>query len=185
VPPSAPLQWSFEPELAGKPPHAQGERWTCVWLGSVLLGPALPGTDTAAVEKILFGMLDRGEGVTVAPWPRQKDGLFHPPALADLTDAYVAGGDLRLHEAKIGACTLQVAVGGTLAVPDSVWNTVLPRDLAPHLPKDGRALVCVVPTAGEPRLLSARRSWLLEWPAARTTIPAAEIYPGEPASKQP
>jgi hypothetical protein len=187
VPRGAPLQWSYEATLAAGPPHARGDDWACVWLGSLLAAPMTPGTDTPAVESVLFATSLRAERMIVAaPWPR-RGGVYRPGSLADLTDSYIAYGALRRRDLTVAgsACSLQVAVGGTLAVPDSIWFERLPGDLAPHLPKDGRALVAVVPAAGSKSLRRARRSWLLEWPAKEEVPPPAEFYAGTAAAASP
>jgi hypothetical protein len=180
VPRGVPLSWGYELHLvtAADLPQVTGHDYWCSWLGGVLLEPRVPApVDSAAASRILLGLGSPSGGGEYGPWPR-ADGLFRPQSLDDLADAFVAVGNWRVRERAVGACTLQVALAGSLGVADDVWLERLGRELATLTPPAGPVLICVAPAAGPPVVYRARRSWLVLWPESQSTLPAAPLLPG-------
>jgi hypothetical protein len=180
MPDRAPLGWSYELQLATAPglPQVAGSDYLCAWMGGVLLAPQVPGhRDSSAVVRLFFGA-GSNDIPAYGPWPRH-DGLFWPASLDDLVDGFLALGNWRVSERVVAsACTLQVAIAGTLPVTDEAWGARLSRDLAAQLPRGGRALVCVAPAPGDLAVHRARRSWLVLWPPSRAELPREPLPPG-------
>ena len=180
VPRGVPLSWGYELYLttALDLPQVAGHDYWCAWLGGVLLEPRVPvPVDTTAVSRVRLRVRSPGGGAAYGPWPRGGD-TFEPESVDDLTDAFVAAGRWRVHEQVVAACTLQVALVGSLGVDDGAWIDRLAGELASLVPLPGRALICVAPGPGPLAVYAARRSWLVLWPGSESALPTTRLLPG-------
>ncbi|MFQ5599537.1 MAG: hypothetical protein ACE5G2_03165 [Candidatus Krumholzibacteriia bacterium] len=184
VPRHTPLAWVYDVELADAQavqealPFVVGPDYVCLWLGSVLAlprGTHSQGDPEAAVdpESIALGASLPEAWALLGPWPRGGKG-FRPRSVDTLADNFMAFGAWRVQErlvrdagAQAQACTLVVAVAGSLRVTDSEWMDLVAERLEGEVAArcHGRALVFVAPASRKPVWFVAAASHLLLWPA--------------------
>jgi hypothetical protein len=199
VPLGSPIACNYDVTLraAADAPHAVGADYLCVWLGEALLAPLRPekpATFTTRVPGMVGDGLDAATGAerfwleaqlpdhwhAYGPW-RTENKVFRPATLGDQIDNFLALGVWRTSDALVGeasACTLQVALAGTLPVADAAWSERAVREVG-AAGIHGRALVCIAPSPGALQVWPARRSWLVLWPGDAKELPPLAAAPAK------